>query len=184
MISNLKAALIALALMIATGCEVSMQSKQYNFIKTLFQERAQTPNKNWQIVWQGRSYLVYAVNLEKGSIFLDESGLTLHFDGWNVKKFSVPGPRGIETFVVGKTMEENGNISLRFEDAFKASPVLYSCQPWAPHESKDGEKGWIQSCSGPSGSFLNEILINGSGMLIYLSFVISPGKNPIEVKFG
>jgi hypothetical protein len=61
---------------------VSLQSSQYNFVKSLFAKEPQqeVPEKNWVVRWQGSAYPVYAINHQGGTIFADEMGLLVSFE--------------------------------------------------------------------------------------------------------
>ena len=63
---------ITILALTCAGCGVTLQSKQYSFVKALFEPRQEVPEKNWQVTWRKRVYPVYAINHESGTYFANE----------------------------------------------------------------------------------------------------------------
>ena len=66
---------VALTALLLSGCNVTFQSSQFNFVKGLFaQEACKRLKKTGRCVGKGRLYPVFAVNHDGGTFFADDGG--------------------------------------------------------------------------------------------------------------
>ena len=79
----------ALLALLLSGCNVSFQSSQFNFVNGLFARESPQPEKNWEVRWLGKTYPVFAVNHDGGTFFADEYGFIVSFDGWQIRQMSI-----------------------------------------------------------------------------------------------
>ena len=112
----------ALTALLLSGCNVSFQSSQFNFVKGLFAQESPQPEKNWQVRWQGKIYPVFAVNHDGGTFFADEHGFIVSFDGWQIRQVSVSQSKDGKIAVIEKTTTDDGAILLDYSDG-NARPV-------------------------------------------------------------
>lgn len=180
-LSSRAVCLLLICTIFLTGCNVTFQSGQYNFIKGLFESEDTVVQKNWQAVWQGRIFEVYAVNHVAGTFFVNEEGFVLNFDGWQALDLTLPGNGGLKTAALSKVVSENGSVSLQFENVYGQELGSHQCSAWQPTQSVAGESGWQQQCSASFDSYVNEIRLNKANELIGLRFTLVPETDPIEV---
>ena len=165
------------------GCNVSLQSSQYNFVKSLFAKEPQqeVPEKNWVVRWQGSAYPVYAINHQGGTIFADEMGLLVSFDGWQVTEFSFFQQGRKKTLVIENAATNDGSISLEYESSAGRQFAGHTCQEW----SQDSNDDWKQDCKVQGISdvvYTNVIRLNREGELVSLVFLVSPDEPMIEIE--
>lgn len=166
-----------------SGCNVSFQSNQFNFVKGMFSQKASRPEKNWEVHWQGRTYPVFAVNHDGGILFTDEQGLLVAFDGWQITQVWSSHVKNEKIAVIEKTTADDGTILLGYEDGNKNQLALDSCQAW----DRIPDIGWEQACTsatraGASGAgYTNTIDLNANGELIALRFMILPSTDFMQI---
>ena len=165
----------------SSGCNVSLQSSQYTFVKNLFKAEPPVAEKNWQVTWEGRVYPVYAVNHEGGIYFANESGLLVSFDGWQVMRLALPGSRNKKEAQLQKALLDDGDVSLQFQNDEGSNLGSHLCSSWQPIASQDGSKGWDQECVDGSTMYTNEIRVNDESQIVALKQVVVPGVAPIVI---
>ena len=177
----------ALTALLLSGCNVSFQSSQFNFVKGLFAQESPQPEKNWQVRWQGKIYPVFAVNHDGGTFFADEYGFIVSFDGWQIRQVSVSQSKDGKIVVIEKTTTDDGAILLDYSDGNARRLAQDICQAW---ERTTGA-GWEQNCKvakksadnvdASNAGYTNTIELNTNGELVALRFVVLPGTAPMQI---
>ena len=173
--------LLMMAVALSAGCNVSLQSSQYTFVKNLLKDEPPVVEKNWQVAWDGRVYPVYAVNHDDGIYFANESGLLVSFDGSQVTSLSLPSSLNKKTAQIIRVVLDNGDISLQFLNRVGRSMGRHRCTAWQSATSQDGTKGWDQRCADGSSMYTNEIRTNEQNQVVALKQVLMPGVGPIVI---
>ena len=173
---------LGFSVLMLSACNITLQSSQYSFVKGLFAEEIPAIEKNWQVRWDGRSYLVYAINHEKGTFFADEKGFLLSFDGWQVVDLSLPELRGKKVATVEPCISADGSVILQYFKGEREELAKDLCRAWEREFYGAGTLSWRQVCVGLTGSYTNEILLNELGQLVSLRFVLLPSAQPIEIE--
>ena len=178
---------VLLALLLS-GCNVTFQSSQLNFVKGLFAQNSPPPEKNWQVRWQGRTYQVFAVNHDGGTFFANEHGFLVSFDGWQIRQVSISQSNGEKTAVIEKNTSDDGVISLDYRDGNGRRFAQGNCQAW----ERTTSSGWEQKCKNAEKSaantddlgarYTNTIELNSNGELVALRFMVLPGADPMQIK--
>lgn len=175
--------------LVLAGCGVTFQSTQFNFLKSLFDVDYSVSEPNWIVIWKDRTYPVYAINHDGGTLFVNENRLLVTFDGWQVVDLSLPGSRTKKVAVLNKGVSDDGTVSIQFEDGRGRMLDTHFCQSWEQYsESKDkllktrNPIVWTQQCSGSDETYVNEIRLNDLGQLIALRFLLVPGIAPIKIE--
>ena len=132
----------ALSALLLSGCNVTFQSNQFNFIKGLFARESPPPEKNWQVRWQGKIYPVFAINHEGGTFFADEHGFMVSFDGWQIRQVSIAQTKDGKIAVIEKRAAEDGAISLDYRDGNARRLAQDNCRAWL----RITGRGWEQNC--------------------------------------
>jgi len=185
----LRKALAPLCSVLLTGCNVTFESNQYRFLKSLFETDSPALEENWAVTWRDRSYTSYAINYDGGTLFANQAGLLVTFDGWQIVDLTTPGSRTKKDAAITKEVSADGTVSIKFEDGRGRVLGNHSCEAWEKHQESDSanSKGligmaWVQQCSDSRVSYKNEIRLNVLGQLIGLQFVLVPGVPPIKVE--
>ena len=178
----------ALTALLLSGCNVSFQSSQFNFVKGLFAQESPQPEKNWQVRWQGKIYPVFAVNHDGGTFFADEHGFIVSFDGWQIRQVSVSQSKDGKIAVIEKTTTDDGAILLDYSDGNARRLAQDICQAW---ERTTGA-GWEQNCKvakksadnvdASNAGYTNTIELNTNGELVALRFMVLPGTAPMQIR--
>jgi hypothetical protein len=178
----------ALLALLLSGCNVTFQSSQLNFVKGLFARESPLPEKNWQVRWQGKIYPVFAVNHDGGTFFADEYGFIVSFDGWQIRQVSVSQSKDGKTAVIEKTTTDDGAILLDYSDGNARRLAQDICQAWV----RTTGTGWAQNCENAKKSvsdadasddgYTNTIKLNTNGELVALRFMVLPGTEPMQIR--
>lgn len=176
-----QAILVALFALASSGCNVSLQSSQYAFFKSLLKAEAPAAEENWQVTWNGGAYAVYAVNHRGGIYFVNESGLIVNFDGWQVTGLTLPNARGQKTAQIRKTVLDDGGISLQFRNGGGDVIGNHVCSAWEPVVLREGPRGWDQRCSNGSKTYTNEIRVNAQNQVVALKQIVMPSAGAIGI---
>ena len=175
------AVLLMLFVVSSTGCNVSLQSSQFTFVKNLLKAKPPVAEKNWQVTWGGRDYLVYAVNHSDGIYFANESGLFVSFEGSQVTRLSLPSFQNKTAVQITKMVLDDGTISLQFQNQGGRNMGSHLCSSWQSVVSQNGSKGWKQECADGSDRYTNEIRANDQWQIVSLKQVVVPGVAPIVI---
>jgi hypothetical protein len=178
----------ALTALLLSGCNVTFQSSQFNFVKGLFAQESPQPEKNWQVRWQGKIYPVFAVNHDGGTFFADEYGFIVSFDGWQIRQVSVSQPKDGKIVVIEKTITDDGAILLDYSDGNARRLAQDICQAWV----RTTGTGWEQDCKIAKKSadnadafnagYTNKIELNTNGELVALRFMVLPGADLMQIR--
>ena len=178
----------ALLALLLSGCNVTFQSSQFNFVKGLFAQESPLPEKNWQVRWQGKTYPVFAVNHDGGTFFADEYGFLVSFDGWQIRQVSIAQTKDGKIAVIEKSTAEDGAISLNYRDGNARQLARDHCQAW---ERTTGT-GWVQNCKlakksaenvdASNAGYTNTIELNTNGELVALRFMVLPGADLMQIR--
>ena len=172
---------LVLVVTVCSGCNVSLQSSQYAFVKKLLKPEPPVAEKNWQVAWSGRVYPVYAVNHDGGIYFADESGLLVSFDGWQVTSLTLPGSQNKKVARITRVFSDDGAIALQFQNEDGRTIGNHRCSSWESIGTQDGTIGWDQQCIGESGMYTNEIRTNEQNQVVALKHVVVPGVAAIVI---
>ena len=172
---------LVLVVAVCSGCNVSLQSSQYAFVKNLVKTEQPIAEKNWQVSWGGRVYPVYAVNHDGGIYFADESGLLVSFDGSQVTSLRLPGSLSKKVAQITKVFSDDGAIALQFQNEDGRTIGNHRCSSWESIGTQDGTIGWDQQCIGESGMYTNEIRANEQNQVVALKHVVVPGVAAIVI---
>lgn len=164
------------------GCSVSLQSSQYALAKNLLKPKSQATAENWEVIWNGSVYPVFAVNHESGIFFANESGLLVNFEGSQVTSLALPGSRNTGGAQIKKTLLEDGTMSIQFYDEGGRFIGNHLCSAWEAVASKNGFKGWDQECLDGSSMYTNQIRANKQSQIVALKQVVVPGVAPIVIE--
>ena len=173
----------ALTSVLLSGCNVSFQSSQFNFVKGLFAQESPQPEKNWQVSWQGKIYPVFAVNHDGGTFFADENGFLVAFDGWQIRQVSIAQSEDGKIAVIEKNTSDDGAISIDYRDGNGRRLARNNCQAW----ERTTATGWEQNCNNAehaevsSLGYINKIELNTNGELVALRFMVLPGTAPMQI---
>ena len=178
----------ALLALLLSGCNVTFQSSQFNFVKGLFAQEPPLPEKNWQVRWQGKTYPVFAVNHDGGTFFADEYGFLVSFDGWQIRQVSIAQTKDGKIAVIEKSTAEDGAISLNYRDGNARRLAQDNCQAWV----RTTGTGWAQDCKSAKKSaenadasyagYTNTIELNTNGELVALRFMVLPGADLMQIR--
>ena len=174
----------ALTSLLLSGCNVSFQSSQFNFVKGLFAQESPRPEKNWQVSWQGKIYPVFAVNHDGGTFFADENGFLVAFDGWQIRQVAIAQSEDGKIAVIEKNTSDDGVISLDYRDGSARQLARDNCQAW----QRTTGTGWEQNCKNAEHAdasnlgYTNTIELNTNGELVALRFMVLPGRDSMQIR--
>ena len=176
------AAILILFVVSLSGCNVSLHSTQYAFVKNLLKAEPPVAKKNWQVTWRQRIYPVYAVNHSGGIYFANESGFLASFDGFQEMRLSLPGYQNRKEVQLMKMVLDDGTMSLQFQVEGGRNLGSHTCSSWQMVAPQNGLKGWDQACAYESDMYTNEIRVNVQGQIVALKQVLMPGFPPIVIE--
>ena len=174
-----------------SGCHVTFQSNQYAFVKSLLEPDKLQPEQSWTVSWVGRFYPVVAINYEGGTLFADQEGVLINFDGWQILDLALPGSRTKKIAVIEKVAAEDGSTQLTYSDGLGRVLGSHACQAWQAEQVAGAAdptvmvvSSWVQSCVDGETVYRNQIRLNEVGELVGLLFVLVPGEPPIRIDLG
>ena len=179
-----KPLVMSLGLIALAACNITLQSNQYNFVKSLFQPAEPLPEKNWQVRRAGREYSVYAINHGSGTFFVNEQGLIVSFDGWQITELTLPGSQGRKAVVVNKVVSDDGAVTLQFEAGSGRELATHVCAAWERSVQGDNAVEWRQQCLSDDGKYQNSIALNEAGQLTALRFLVEPQEPAMVVELA
>ena len=145
--------------LLSTGCNLSFQSKQYDFLKSLTVDRSSIALPTWRLNWAGTQQLVYPISLQTETVFTDGDNLLIRFDGWNITR--IEGLEGVgELQRIEPAPDEMGRASHSADAAVPNLPrhadieviwessrgwqVRWRCGSW--HPNANDSLRLIQAC--------------------------------------
>ena len=113
---------IAVLTLVVSGCVV--QSGQFSTIVGLFKNNALDLSDNsWSVTYGDYRALVYAVTVPEGTLFTNQAGDQIMFDGWSVRQVSGMGRGRIQLGI----NDNRGDRQYRRGNRLVA---VHQCQPW------------------------------------------------------
>lgn len=172
-----------LVLMWLPGC--SFHSSQYHLIKGFFTEGSDGPTAAWEVVVNGTSTSVFAVQRGNEILFVDRSNLFIRFDGWQiVEARNVTALNGDVTIDVSES-EEGISLTYRGGQVF-ADQRRHRCGSWVAIELARPVEGassqWSQACRSELGGYENKIWLDDTRLIRRLDFLVSPGMPGVTIR--
>jgi len=145
--------LVSIAL-ILSGC--SIQSSQLNAVLGMFDKTSIPFDENsWVVEFADYSATVYPVTVNQGTLFSNQLGDVILFDGWAVREVSGLGHR-LKRLVV----DNGGARRYMYGNRFVAQ---HQCNAWQ-FEQQSGMIRYSESCWGQY-QYTNRILVNAEGQI-------------------
>ncbi len=161
--------IIVACLAVLGGCAI--QSSQLSAVMGFFS----TPTKDlslhsWSVKYAGYEAIVNAVNLPEGTLFSNQAGDQILFDGWTVRRVSGLGI-GWQAFQNSDTENQR-----RFLQGSRTIAV-HSCHEWK-QKKKSGKKNFSQLCKGDY-VYTNYILVDKDGEIIVIKQIVDDRYDPL-----
>ena len=148
---------------------VTLSAPQFDTLRGLFPGDAEVDFSpfTWELQWGGEAQSVVAVTLRDQVVFTEPSGVTVTFDGWQVRR--VTGLLGPEP--INLAVDEAGQMSIDF-----AGRLVYEgrCSSWIR-----GAAGYSQVCEGLG---VNSIDLGPQENITRLSFIIHPAYPALALR--
>ena len=156
-----KLTLIAL-LVVLSGCIV--QSSQLNGLLELIKEPPMDLSENsWLARYSDYESIVFAVSTQKGTLFSNNFGDQVFFDGWTFRKIQGMGDRQINMSISDKK-------NIRIFKRGNRSISNHRCDKWELQKNQ-GMVRYTQYCSDRQG-YTNSILVNEDGDISVIRQII------------
>ena len=156
---NLTLVVISIVL---SGCIV--QSRQLNGLLELIKEPLMDPSINsWLARYSDYESIVYAVSTQEGTLFSNNFGDQVFFDGWTFRKVRGMGRRQINISILDKKTTrifKRGNKTMS----------NHRCDQWRQQKNL-GEIRYTQYCSDKQ-SYENSILVEESGNISMIRQIV------------
>ena len=138
---------------VLSGCIV--QSRQLNGLLELIKEPPVDLSTNsWLARYSDYESIVYAVSTKEGTLFSNNSGDQVLFDGWTFRKVRGMGRRQINMSILDKK-------TIRIFKRGNKTTSNHSCNQWEQQKNQ-GAVRYTQYCRGERG-YKNSILVKDSG---------------------
>ena len=187
--------------LLSAGCNLSFQSKQYDFLKSLTLDRSSIVLPTWQLNWAGSQQLVYPISLQTETVFTDGDNLLIRFDGWNITR--IEGLEGVgELQRIEPAPDEMGQADPSADAAVRNFPkqadieviwessrgwqVRWRCGSW--HPNADDSLKLIQACYTRSDSdqewieIENIITLSTLGMIESIQSTFDPRSSELLIQ--
>ena len=161
--------IIVACLAVLGGCAI--QSSQLSAVMGFFS----TPTKDlslhsWSVKYAGYEAIVYAVNLPEGTLFSNQAGDQILFDGWAVRRVSGLG--------VGDLAYQNTDTASQRSFLRGVRTIaVHSCDEWK-QKDKSGKKKFSQLCKGDK-VYTNIILVDEGGKIIVIQQIVDDRNEPL-----
>jgi hypothetical protein len=165
----MKIFIIMACLAILFGC--SVQSSQLSAVMGLIKKPPSDISLNgWSVKYADYEAIVYPVNASQGTLFSNQTGDIVFFDGWSVRRVSGLGLRG--------PAYENSDISNQ-RTFVRGSRTLtvHQCNQWQ-QKQQSGKKQFSQSCQGDI-IYSNSILVEQDGSISVIQQIIDDRYEPL-----
>ena len=150
-----------------SGCSISFQSNQLDRLVSLFSnEEDPYAHLIWNASWANRQFELYAISLPAETVFANDQGVQLHFDGWNITEAQGFLPNGQSARIESQADELLYFIDERLFDR-------HVCAEWRSSHSVDGSTRYLQDCEGRE-PYSNKINIDAAGEIVSLEFLLHP----------
>lgn len=125
---------------------------------------------SWLVKYAGYEAIVYAVNLPEGTLFSNQAGDQILFDGWSVRRVSGLGVGNL----VYQNTDKGGQRS--FMQGARTT-AIHNCDDWKQKE-KFGKKQFSQLCKGDK-VYKNSILVDVSGKITVIQQIVDDRYDPL-----
>ena len=161
-ILSLKKFISVLMFILVSGC--SVQSSQLGSLVSLIKEPSLDLSVNsWLVRYSGYESVVYAVSTNEGTLFSNEAGDKVLFDGWMVRKVSGLGRGGLDIKI-----DELGGVRTFKKGA--RTLAGHRCQEWQ-RETSSGMVSLSQDCIGVR-DYSNSILVLEDGSISVIRQIV------------
>jgi hypothetical protein len=160
---------IIVCLLIICGC--SVQSSQVSALMDIIKKPANDiPLYEWSVKYADYEAIVYPVNTPQGTLFSNQAGDQVLFDGWSVRRFSGLGLRG--------PAYQNRDISnQRTFMRGSRSLGVHQCNQWQ-QKKQSGKKQFSQSCQGDI-IYSNSIFVDQDGSISVIQQIVDDRYEPL-----
>jgi len=149
------------SLLLLPGCE--LKSDQLSNLIGSGKPEHNLNNYYWDLSVGDRTYELLAVSIPENTIFADNEGRTIVFDGWKISK--IAGFETIDDTDIQLTdSDPDGNNQFQVFVGSQSS-VSYSCGAWAQIIASEG-KVYSQACSHKN---MNKIEIDTRGNILKIN---------------
>jgi len=161
--------IVMASLVLLAGC--SVQSSQFSAVMDLVNKPStNVPLNSWSVKYGDYEAIVYPVTLPEGTLFSNQAGDQVLFDGWSVRSFSGLGLQG--------PAHQNSDIAK--ERTFirgSRSLAVHQCDQWQ-QKQQSGKKQFSQSCEGDS-IYTNTILVEKDGSISVIQQIVDDRYEPL-----
>ena len=155
--------------LLIAGC--SVQSSQLSAVIDYINPPINDISLNsWSVKYAGYEAIVYPVNLTEGTLFSNQAGDQILFDGWAVRRVSGLG--------VGDLAYQNTDTASQRSFVRGVRTVaVHSCDEWKKKE-KSGKKQFSQLCKGDK-VYTNSILVDEDGDIVVIQQIVDDRNEPL-----
>ena len=163
--------LILASMVLLAGC--SVQSSQFSAVMDLVNKPSTNlPLNSWSVRYGDYESIVYPVTLPEATLFSNQTGDQVLFDGWSVRSFSGLGLQG----------PAHQNIDVAKERTFfRGSQLLavHQCYQWQ-QKQLPGKKKFYQLCKGDI-VYTNHIIVDESGDIKLIHQIVDNKYEPVII---
>ena len=156
---------VVLSLSSLSGCYYSFYSSQYNLTRaTIDRLNNKESQPNWILKWNEYSWDVTPVSVESETWFVGPNDILVRFDGWQVRSIQnlLLWEPNTQITIAGSTMRFFDEERLTFQA---------ECDLWNRQIAEEGlGSSLIQKCVLQDSNFINEIMLDDTGKIIYLEY--------------
>jgi hypothetical protein len=156
-------------LAIVYGC--SIQSSQLSAVMDLIKKpTSDIPLNGWSVKYADYESIVYPVNTSQGTLFSNQMGDQVLFDGWSVRRFSglgLQGPAYQNSDIANQRTFVRGSRTL----------AVHQCDQWQ-QKQQFGKKQFSQSCQGDI-IYSNSILVEQDGSISVIQQIVDDRYEPL-----
>lgn len=161
--------IIIACLAVLGGCTV--QSSQLSAVMGYFNASSKGLSEHsWLVKYAGYEAIVYAVNLPEGTLFSNQAGDQILFDGWSVRRVSGLGVGGLAYQNADTAGQRSFMRGVR-------TIAIHHCEKWEQKE-KSGKKQFSQLCKGDK-VYINSILVDGVGRITAIQQIVDDRYDPL-----
>lgn len=148
---------------------VTVSAPQLGALRDLFPQKGEVDFSpfTWELLWGGEAQSVVAVTVRDQVVFTEPGGVTVTFDGWQVRR--VTGLLGPEP--VNLNVDEMGRMRIDI-----AGRQVYEgrCSAWIRNAA-----GYSQACEGLGANFIG---LGPQENITRLSFIIHPAYPALSLR--
>jgi hypothetical protein len=181
----------------------SFHSAQYDMIKSLFSE-PEFSIQTWNLTWRGKVVEVFPISSGAARvIFINESGVKVEFDGWNLVGFEgLPGILGgkltyrilpLRDAMLKPTAgikDLDSEIALLTQNGDENEDQIIFCGPWQqndlplPGKTSLG-KNFSQNCFFSSSEpFQNAMIMDEQSKILSIETYLLPSRQVIRLSYN